>query len=169
MVMSPIPITIQLSISRRSSFTTKSKGRPRPAFDSNSKQNYFLGAIASFAALATRNFTTVFALIWIGSPVWGLRPTRALRCAFTRRPRPGTTKIPFFFVSLIAVSARCSRNAAAVLLGSSVFSGELPDELSLWSSLKPYFLLEKIGLIPARVSYIDEAVENTLFYEGFIL
>ena len=25
--------------------------------------NYFLGAIASFAALATRNFTTVFALI----------------------------------------------------------------------------------------------------------
>jgi hypothetical protein len=26
-------------------------------------RNYFLGAIASFAALATRNFTTVFALI----------------------------------------------------------------------------------------------------------
>src|SRR4051812_31484040 len=43
-------------------------GGSRP---SNIKEirNYFLGAIASFAALATRNFTTVFALIWMGSPV----------------------------------------------------------------------------------------------------
>src|SRR5271155_2284111 len=47
---------------------------------------------------------------------------RALRCAFTRRPSPGTTNTPFFFVSLIAVSARCSRKAAAVLLLSSSFS-----------------------------------------------
>jgi hypothetical protein len=30
---------------------------------SASHHNYFLGAIASFAAFATRNFTTVFALI----------------------------------------------------------------------------------------------------------
>src|SRR5436305_7793273 len=88
------------------------------------QENYFLGAIASFAALATRNFTTVFALIWIGSPVCGLRPMRALRCAFTRRPRPGTTNTPLFLVSLMAVSARCSRNAAAVLLFSSVFSAK---------------------------------------------
>jgi len=42
----------------------KIKGRPEPAFDINLEfKNYFLGAIASFAALATRNFTTVFALI----------------------------------------------------------------------------------------------------------
>jgi hypothetical protein len=32
-------------------------------------ENYFLGAMASLAALATRNFTTVLALIWMGSPV----------------------------------------------------------------------------------------------------
>ncbi len=31
--------------------------------DARAKYNYFLGAIASFAAFATRNFTTVFALI----------------------------------------------------------------------------------------------------------
>src|SRR5215470_13516960 len=93
-----------------------------PAFESKQDSTYFLGAIASFAALATRNFTTVFALIWIGSPVCGLCPVRALRCAFTRRPNPGTTNTPFFFVSLIAVSARCSRNAAAVLLLTVVFS-----------------------------------------------
>jgi hypothetical protein len=29
----------------------------------------FFGAITSFTALATRNFTTVLALIWMGSPV----------------------------------------------------------------------------------------------------
>src|ERR1700761_4540311 len=87
------------------------------------KKNYFLpGAIASFAALATRNFTTVFAGILIGSPVCGLRPTRALRFDFTRRPRPGMTNTPFFFVSLIATSANDSRKAAAVLLLTSWLS-----------------------------------------------
>src|SRR5580700_5925765 len=95
----------------------------RPSSDLE-QQNYFLGAIASFAALATRNFTTVFALIWMGSPVCGLRPMRALRCAFTRRPRPGTTNTPFFLVSFTATSASCSRNAAEVLLGISVFSAK---------------------------------------------
>jgi len=40
---------------------------------------YFTGAIASLAALATRNFTAVFALILIDSPVCGLRPIRAAR------------------------------------------------------------------------------------------
>ena len=42
-------------------------------------KNYFFGAIASLVAFATRNFTTVLALIWMGSPVCGLRPMRALR------------------------------------------------------------------------------------------
>src|SRR5579864_7062985 len=134
--MSPIPMTIQLSILAvlRSQFsvrtwtgwlglrTQKPKaglGRPSRSILST---DYFLGAIASLAALATRNFTTVLALIWMGSPVCGLRPTRALRCAFTRRPRPGTTNTPFFLVSLIAVSARFSKNADAVLLLVSSFS-----------------------------------------------
>src|ERR1041384_192237 len=85
-------------------------------------EGYFLGAITSFTALATRNFTTVLAAILIGSPVCGLRPIRAFRLDFTRRPRPGITNTPFFLVSLIAVSARCSRNAAAVLLFVSSFS-----------------------------------------------
>src|SRR5690349_18743571 len=58
----------------------------------------------------------------MGSPVCGLRPMRAFRLDFTRRPRPGITNTPFFLVSLIAVSARCSRNAAAVLLFVSSFS-----------------------------------------------
>src|SRR5205823_7006931 len=70
----------------------------------------------------------------MGSPVCGLRPTRALRCAFTRRPMPGTTNTPFFLVSLMAVSARCSRNAAAVLLFSSVFSARWRTS---WVLVKP--------------------------------
>src|SRR4051812_49577834 len=49
------------------------------------KFHYFAGAIASFAALATRNFTTVLALILISSPVCGLRPMRALRCRSEER------------------------------------------------------------------------------------
>ena len=50
---------------------------------------YFLPRIASLAALATRNFTTRLALIWMVSPVAGLRPTRALRLTSTSLPRPG--------------------------------------------------------------------------------
>src|SRR5262249_2593044 len=86
------------------------------------EQSYFFGAITSLTALATRNFTTVLAAILMGSPVWGFRPIRAFRFDFTNRPRPGMMNTPFFFVSFIAVSARRSRNAAALLLFVSIFS-----------------------------------------------
>src|SRR5271167_439219 len=98
------------------------KAGARPA-SVRTKEHYgFLGAIESFAALATRNLTTVLAGILIASPVCGLRPMRALRFDFTRRPNPGTTNTPFFLVSLIATSASDSRNAAACLLFISFFS-----------------------------------------------
>src|ERR1035437_7442133 len=88
-----------------------------------SEKNYFLvGAMTSLAALATRNFTTVLALILMAAPVWGLRPMRALRSAFTNRPLPGSTKTPFFLVSLMAASASRSRKAADSLLVISSFS-----------------------------------------------
>src|ERR1035441_9572030 len=84
---------------------------------------YFLGgAMVSLAALATRNLTTVLALILIGSPVWGLRPMRALRSALTSLPMPGMVNSPFFLVSLTAISASSSRPAAACLLVISSFS-----------------------------------------------
>src|SRR5580698_5538199 len=83
---------------------------------------FFGGAMVSLAALATRNLTTVFALILMGSPVWGLRPRRALRSALTSLPMPGMVNSPFFLVSLTAVSARSSRPAAACLLVISSFS-----------------------------------------------
>src|SRR4051794_9952907 len=67
------------------------------------KSHYFLGgAIVSFATFATRNLTTVLALILMASPVCGLRPVRALRSAFTSLPMPGIVNSPFFLVSLTA-------------------------------------------------------------------
>src|ERR1035441_7792522 len=50
---------------------------------------FFGGTIASFALLATRNFTTFLAAILMASPVAGLRPMRALRSTRTSRPMPG--------------------------------------------------------------------------------
>jgi hypothetical protein len=100
---------------------------------------YFLGAIASFAALATRNFTTVFAGILMASPVCGLRPMRALRFDFTRRPRPGTMNTPFFFVSLIATSASASRNAAACC--SSHSFQPCDGRAESWSCQLPFVIL----------------------------
>src|SRR5271167_2500353 len=56
------------------------------------------------------------------SPVWGLRPRRALRSAFTSLPMPGIVNSPFFLVSFTAVSASSSRKPAVCLLVSSSFS-----------------------------------------------
>src|ERR1700739_471529 len=97
--------------------------------------------MVSLADFATRNFTTVFALILIACPVWGLRPMRALRSAFTRRPRPGIMNTPFFLVSLIAVSASRSRKAADCLLVSSSFSAICRVRAVLVKPVAMYFLL----------------------------
>src|SRR5207245_156772 len=43
---------------------------------------------ASLSSLAGRKATFLLALIWIGSPVAGLRPMRAARLRTTRMPRP---------------------------------------------------------------------------------
>src|SRR5579862_7870473 len=75
-----------------------------------------LEVIASFADLATRNFTTDLALILIASPVCGFRPRRAFLSDFTSRPKPGITNEPCFLVSPMAVSARRSSNPAVRLL-----------------------------------------------------
>ena len=49
----------------------------------------FGGTMASFAALATRNFTTFLAAILIAAPVAGFRPIRALRSTRTRSTDAG--------------------------------------------------------------------------------
>ena len=71
----------------------------------------------SLATLATRNLTTVLALILIGSPVWGLRPMRALRSALTSLPMPGMVNSPFFLVSLTASLGQQFQACGGLLVG----------------------------------------------------
>ena len=97
-------------------------------------ENYFFGgAMVSLADFATRNFTTVFALILMASPVCGLRPMRALRSAFTSRPMPGITNTPFFLVSFMAVSASRSKSRR-LLVGQFELLGHLPGKCGLGQS-----------------------------------
>src|SRR5579871_3945982 len=87
---------------------------------------------ASLKALAGRKRTTVFALILIASPVCGLRPMRALRCAFTARPRFGITNLPAPPLhSLTASLKSSSKNEFTVFLGVSNFSARWPTILDL--------------------------------------
>src|SRR5512141_3363546 len=87
-------------------------------------RDYFFvgGTIASFTALATRNFTTFLAGILMASPVAGLRPMRALRSTRTSRPMPGRTVTPFFLVSAMARSAYAVVKDLATLAGTPTTS-----------------------------------------------
>src|SRR5579863_1445304 len=83
--------------------------------------NYF--KMASLNAFAARRRTTVLALILIASPVWGLRPMRALRCAFTARPIFGMTNLPAPPLhSLTASLKSSSKKSAAAFFGVPHFS-----------------------------------------------
>ena len=79
---------------------------PPQSFRSIPRYYFFfalLGAMESLAALATRNFTTVLAVILMAAPVAGFLPMRAWRFDLTSRPMPGRMKRPFFLVSFSAV------------------------------------------------------------------
>ena len=71
---------------------------------------YFFGRTESFIAFPTRNFSVVFAGIWIVSPVAGLRPSRAFRSERTNLPKPGNTNSPFDFTSEVARFPRSSKS-----------------------------------------------------------
>src|SRR5208282_3507081 len=78
---------------------------------------------ASLNAFAGRRRTTVLALILIASPVWGLRPMRALRCAFTTRPMFGMTNLPAAPLASFTASLKSSsKKSAAVFFGVAHFS-----------------------------------------------
>lgn len=63
---------------------------------------FFAGAFLFRAALRTElgvNFIAVEAAILTGAPVWGFRPTRALRLVVEKDPKPGQATLPPFFAS----------------------------------------------------------------------
>src|SRR5467141_1701239 len=75
---------------------------------------FFTPKTASFAALATRNLTTVLAGILIFCCVFRLKPVRAFLFCFTSLPNPGKTNSPFFLTALWASVLSVSRNTPAV-------------------------------------------------------
>src|SRR5260370_110083 len=58
---------------------------------------FFIPRTASFAALATRNLTTVLAGILIFCCVFGLKPVRAFLFCFTSLPKPGNDEFAALF------------------------------------------------------------------------
>src|SRR5438093_2864014 len=90
-----------------------------PAPDKSARA-YLAPRMASLAALATRNFTTRLAGIWICSPVAGLRPRRAARLTNTSLPNPGSVKV--FLACLYANWQMLSRTSTACFLVKAFFS-----------------------------------------------
>src|SRR6267378_8696005 len=125
---------------------TRRKNPAAGAYNLHEK-NYF--RIASFNAFAGRRRTTVLALILICSPVCGLRPMRALRCAFTTRPMPGITNLPAPpLASFTASLCNSSKKRAACFFGVPSFS-------AMWETI--FVLLSGLAAIyfayPPEVSY----------------
>src|ERR1700723_4443070 len=75
---------------------------------------------ASLKAFAARKRTTVLALILMASPVAGLRPMRALRCALTARPMPGITNFPALLASFTANLKSSSKKLATCFLDTGL-------------------------------------------------
>src|ERR1700675_858016 len=88
--------------------------------------------MASLNAFAARKRTTVLALILMASPVCGLRPMRALRCALTARPRLGITNLPALPLHSFTASLKSSsKNCPAPFLVVPHFSAMYATILDL--------------------------------------
>jgi hypothetical protein len=83
----------------------KAVGLARKHGDTAADDYFFIPRIESFAALATRNLTTVLAGILIFCCVLGLKPVRAFLFCFTSLPKPGRTNSPLFLISLLCECA----------------------------------------------------------------
>ena len=62
--------------------------------------------MASFNALLLLNLTEVVALIFMVSPVLGLRPFRALRLVLVKVPNPVNEILPSFLMVLVIAPIR---------------------------------------------------------------
>ena len=97
-------------------------------------ENYFLGAIASLAALATRNFTTVLAGILIASPISGVAAHARLAVGLHQTAQSRDDEYTVLFLALLDQRLRASpsRNAAACLLLTSFFSAMWRTRAGSW-------------------------------------
>ena len=81
--------------------------------------------IASFSSFEARKATFLLALIWMASPVAGLRPMRAARLRTCRMPRPPMRIRSPFFRCLTIWPTRPPRMASACFFDSSLSSATL--------------------------------------------
>src|SRR6201998_3310331 len=117
---------------------------------------------ASLKAFAARKRTPVLALILMGSPVWGLRPMRALRWALTARPRFGITNLPAPPLhSFTANLKSSSKNALTVFLGVSHFSARWPTTLDLLIGFAISFLSPPLTFLVFEPSWRPESGPHT--------
>jgi hypothetical protein len=99
------------------------------------KTNYFFAPrIASFAALATRNLTTVLAGILILSRVVGLKPERAFLFCFASFPKTGKTNSPFF-LALCTRGCRAYRGIHQQFFCWSRWQQRVQFEVQFWTFL----------------------------------
>src|SRR5204862_7121416 len=77
------------------------------------------GQTASFSSLAARKATFLLALIWISSPVAGLRPLRAARLRTWRMPRPTMRIRSPFFRCLVIMATMSLRIDSACFFDNS--------------------------------------------------
>src|SRR5579859_1772340 len=96
----------------------------------------------------------------MGSPVWGLRPMRALRWALTARPRFGMTNLPAPPLhSFTANLKSSSKNVLIVFFGVSHFSARWPTILDLLIGFAISFFLSSCSVRFLRVRFLRAFVE----------
>jgi hypothetical protein len=114
--------------------------------------------IAYLASTATRNFTTLLALIWIVSPLAGLRPTQALRLTGTSLPRTGQPLTSYFLAALIlahlALAAAEIFAFAAALIVLLAFLGVATAGLIPLIFAHLAFCAARIFSIPAALIFL---------------
>jgi hypothetical protein len=123
-------------------------------------RNYFFTPrTASFAALATRNLTTVLAGILIFSCVLGLKPIRAFLFCFTSFPKPGRTNSPFFFDLFVGQGTERIKKRSSRLLVCLSGLGERNLKFCFSHSFEPY---RRSGRLRQVIASVNRGISNTV-------
>jgi len=124
--------------------------RSRPA---KKDHDYFT---ALFSALPAENFGTFFAGILISLPVWGFRPTRALRLLTLKVPKPTRVTVCPFFIALEMASKVPETAFSAILL-----LAVLPNALATSATRSALFkFLHPPSLEQIKISPILMEIKN---------
>src|ERR1700687_3403572 len=94
----------------------------------------------------------------MASPVWGLRPIRALRCALTARPKLGITNLPAPPLHSFTASLNSSsKNATTVFLGVPTLSDRWATIFDLLNGFAIVLPLSSSNVTPALAAGAQHA------------